>query len=373
MAQPTEDPGAALARRLRTLRKQHWPGRTLTQTQLGAALGGLSTGLISSWENESRPIAPPMRHLRTYARFFATPRSLAGDRTRLIDIADLTPAERTLHDQLLDELTALRTAARAANSDSVVMLPGEPIERTLWHFPLDQDIAIVVAPMPADVLAKMRYADQDNPDYIESLRYSDADALIELYGHIKAANPRNRVHYRTSDELLADDYTAHLVLIGGIDWNTATSDALSRIQIPVSQAAREDKTDDYGAFIVRSGKTERRFAPTVVRRGERRTLIEDVAHLYRGPNPHNSKRTVTILNGMFSRGTLGVVRALTDTRFRSQNEAHIQQRFDDADAFSVLTRVPVVNGLVVTPDWTKPENLLHEWSEGEVGGDQDRT
>ena len=373
MAQPAEEPGVTLARRLRALRKYQWPGRALTQTQLGTALGGLSTGLISSWESESRPISPPMRHLRAYALFFATPRSLDADPPGPLDIAELTPTERAEHDQLLEELSTLRQTARTANADAVVMGPAEPIERTLWHFPLDQDIAIVVAPMPTDELTEMRYADQDNPDYIESLRYADADSLIEIYGHIRAANPQNRVHYRTSDEVQADDYTAHLVLIGGVDWNTATRDTLSRIQIPVSQVEREDKTDDYGAFIVRSDKTEHRFAPNVQRRGERRTLIEDVAHLYRGPNPHNSKRTVTILNGMFSRGTLGVVRALTDTRFRSQNEAHIRERFDDADAFSVLTRVPVVNGLVVTPDWTKPENLLHEWSEGEVGGDRDRT
>jgi hypothetical protein len=314
-----------------------------------------------------------MRHLRSYALYFAAPRPLDVDPPILLNVDELTHAERAEYDRLLEELSALRTAARAANTDAVVMQRGEPIERTLWHFPLDQDIAIIVAPMPDTELASMRYADQDNPDYIESLRYADADSLIELYGHIRAANPHNRVHYRTSDEIQADDYTAHLVLIGGVDWNTATSDALSRIQIPVGQAAREDKTEDYGSFIVRSGKTEHRFAPQVLRHRERRTLIEDVAHLYRGPNPHNSKRTVTILNGMFSRGTLGVVRALTDTRFRSQNEAHIQERFDDAGSFSVLTRVPVVNGLVVTPDWTKPENLLHEWSEGEVGGDRDRT
>ena len=41
-----------------------------------------------------------------------------------------------------------------------------------------------------------------------------------------------------------------------------------------------------------------------------------MAHFYRSPNPFNHKRTVTVLNGMFSRGTLGAVRALTE-RFPS--------------------------------------------------------
>lgn len=218
----------------------------------------------------------------------------------------------------------------------------------------------------------MPYADPQNPDYIESLRYADADALIELYGHIRATNPNNRVKYCTSAELQPSDYTAHLILIGGVDWNAVTEAVLRMIDIPVSQAKRENKTDDYGAFEVRTGDEVQLFRPTVVKtvvkKDELRILVEDVAHFYRAPNPYNSKRTVTILNGMFSRGTLGVVRALTDARFRSQNEAYIREQFAGSDTFSVLTRVPVVNGSVVTPDWTISENLLHEWSEVGVGG-----
>jgi hypothetical protein len=66
---------------------------------------------------------------------------------------------------------------------------------------------------------------------------------------------------------------------------------------------------------------------------------------------------------MFSRGTLGVVRALTDTRFRDRNEAYVRERFAGSDTFSVLSRVPIVNGRAVTPDWTLSDNRLHEWPE----------
>jgi hypothetical protein len=65
---------------------------------------------------------------------------------------------------------------------------------------------------------------------------------------------------------------------------------------------------------------------------------------------------------MYGRGTLGAVRALTDSRFRDRNEAYLKRRFADADAFSIITRISVVMGQVLTPDWTIPDARLHEWS-----------
>jgi len=75
------------------------------------------------------------------------------------------------------------------------------------------------------------------------------------------------------------------------------------------------------------------------------------------------KRSVTICNGLFGRGTYGAVRALTDARFRDRNETYLRKRFPDQRSYSVLARVLIVNGETVTPDWSEPENRLHEWPE----------
>jgi hypothetical protein len=75
-----------------------------------------------------------------------------------------------------------------------------------------------------------------------------------------------------------------------------------------------------------------------------------------------------VLNGMFSRGTFGAVRALIDPRFRDRNEEYVQERFTGSDTFSVLTRVDVVRGRVLTPDWTNPVTRLHEWPGTDTGG-----
>ena len=40
---------------------------------------------------------------------------------------------------------------------------------------------------------------------------------------------------------------------------------------------------------------------------------------------------------------------------------YIQARFPDAEAYCILTRVTVENGVTLTPDWTLPETRLFEW------------
>lgn len=106
-----------LARRLRTLRQERWSGRSLTQGDLAQALGGdygrLSVPLISSWESVADPKVPPLRRLEAYATFFATSRSIVG-RPHLLALDELTDDELRARQELLHELTQLRTNALQA-------------------------------------------------------------------------------------------------------------------------------------------------------------------------------------------------------------------------------------------------------------------
>jgi hypothetical protein len=79
-------------------------------------------------------------------------------------------------------------------------------------------------------------------------------------------------------------------------------------------------------------------------------------------NPFNKKSTVTILNGMYGRGTLGAVRALTDSRFRGRNAEYLAATFPDSRSYCILSRVQVIAGRTMTPDWTDPRMRLFEWS-----------
>jgi transcriptional regulator with XRE-family HTH domain len=344
----------ALARRLRALRERQWPDARLTQAQLAEALGEhrpLSISLISSWENAERPVRPPVRRLELYATVFATRRSLDGQNLRVLSLEELTDEERDERKDLLDELLWLRDGTEPA---AARFAPLDP-----WTFPQDQDITIVCAPLPEMLRAHFTYADPANADFVSLYTYADPDALIELYGHIRARNPDNQVSFHASEELLPDDYVGHLVLLGGVDWNSVTRDVIERVELPVTQLIRDHGSEDGGFRVQEDGRTKL-FEPTLDPAGH---LLEDVAHFYRGVSPFNRKRTVTVCNGIYGRGTLGAVRALTDVRFRDRNIAYVRERFGDAEAFSIVSGVPVVQGQALTPDWTLEENRFHEWPE----------
>ncbi len=349
--EPMDDGVRALARRLRELRTGHWADVKITQPMLSQALGGakgpLSVALISSWESDVHPKIPPNARLEGYATLFCTDRSLHGGKLRLLSEDELTPDELLARDRLRDELLALRSAAL-----------GQPVREAptegFWHFPDGKPIRLICAQLPPKMLRRMPYVDPDDPDYVELYTYADLDALLELFGHIRAVNPASEVRIRKAgaEPLAADDYTTHLVLIGGVDWNAVTRSVLEQLSLPVEQVV--DWDSEKGPYFLAG---DQRHYPTL-RDGK---LHEDVALFYRGVSPLNRKRTLTICNGMYGRGTYGAVRALTDSRFRDRNTAYLHSRFSEEESFGLVTRVPVFEGAVITPDWTDEESRLFEW------------
>ncbi|MGZ3144236.1 helix-turn-helix domain-containing protein [Lentzea chajnantorensis] len=349
------DPALRLAQRLRELRRKGWPGKRITQDQLARAFD-VSVPLISSWERRQKPVLPPEQRLRAYATFFATSRS--ADREPYRVLSQLTAEEQVAEDALLGELIALRDRALGESpaEDTPVLVDN------LWRLPPNEDITIVCSKLPERLRRQLPGAGPDDPDYVELYQYSDLDSLFELHGHIRAMNPTNTVRVRPGAGVLtADESSSHLVLLGGVDWNEITAELLHRIDLPIRQQERPDDTDTSGFEVVADGEVVETFLPKLRRIGDRQVLVEDVAHFYRSRNPFNQKRTVTICNGAYSRGVLGAVRTLTDARFRDRNTAHARTRFAGLDSFSILSRVPVLQGTVITPDWTSDDHLLHEW------------
>jgi hypothetical protein len=370
-----DDPRQVLARRLRALREEHWPGRKVNQAQLAAALSGggrrsVSVPLVSSWESRSDPKVPPESRIQDIATFFASPRSFDGETGRLLRPEELTEPEQAALDQLQRELARLREDALGAPS----MRPDPPagpegmqtiarsFRTNLYRFAVGDRITIVCGQVPEDMVERMPYSDPEDPDYIDSYRYSDLDALIELFGHLRSINPTSRVRFKAAYQLSGDDYTGHLVSLGGVDWNVATSSVLGRLQLPVIQVNEWDQ--EGGAYFEVTEPDGRKVAhrPLLEDSGGKTILREDVALFAWAVSPFNQKRFVTICNGMYARGSYGAVRALTDERFRDRNMEYIHDRFATSEAFCILTRVTVENTLTLTPDWTLPETRLFEWS-----------
>jgi transcriptional regulator with XRE-family HTH domain len=366
-----QDPRQLLAQRLRALREARWPGQKITQPQLAQALGGgkpLSVPLISSWESQTNPRIPPLSRLEGYAALFATSRSFEGGEPRLLSPEDMSDEERQAMTELWQELTHLRAdALRAESTPETEPAVLSDVERSLragpWCFPGGKDITIVCAQWPPEMLRQIPYTDVSDPDYIELLTVPDLDPLFELYGHLRAANPANQVNLRIAGRLSADDYTSHLVSLGGVDWNTITSNALNRLSLPVRQVADWATPGEQYFEVTENGATDKHRPKVLdVSGNPKGILTEDVALFARAVSPFNRKRTVTICNGMYGRGTYGVVRALTDARFRDRNADYLRSRFGSSDTFCILSRVPIVDGATLTPDWTTGDYTLFEWS-----------
>lgn len=362
--QPADDPARALARRLRALREREWPGVTITQRQLAQALSDdkpVSIPLISSWERVDRPTIPPADRLVAYATFFATRRSVDQVPFRLLDAEELTDPERARRDELRRELLAARDRAGqhgGAPAGRAIAPLGGP-----WQFADEMPVTMVCAELPAEQRRHLPKPGDPEGGYAELYALADLDALFELHGHIRAANPSSLVVVRTSSALRPDDYTTHLVVLGGVDWNLATRNLLRRLpDVPVEQSSGGPGGPGGSHFTVTGGAGERRRLHAELAADG--SLVADVGHFFRAPNPYDHQRTVTICNGISSRGVLGAVRALTDARFRDRNTAYLQDRFGGAEAFSVLMRVPIVDDAVVTPDWTQADTRLHEWPGG---------
>ena len=360
-AQPTTGPARELADRLRELRVSRFPGVAITQRALGQALGGrrpISAPLISSWENGSS--TPTEHRIAAYAMFFATSRSVEGEAFRLLREDELTEREHADRALLEQELLSLRAHALSdelaePNPDFASALGGP------WHFGDGHQVSIVCAEIPPELRNADATPTHQTLPYGELYSYGSIDALFELHGHVRAANPHSDVRVFRFSDLGPDDLASHLVIVGGPDWN----DLARRIpelvpDFPVRQVS--DLTDPRHAYFeVPTGDGSDMHRPVLSEDDE---LIWDVGLFLRAPNPANHKRTLSVCAGMYSVGTFAVVRSLTDAKFRDRNADYLDKRFSGADAFSVLMRILVLNGHeAVTPDWTVPDNRLYEWPE----------
>ncbi|MGH3613970.1 MAG: XRE family transcriptional regulator [Pseudonocardia sp.] len=360
-----------LATRLRQLREHEWQDVTLTQAQLATALSAQSkvaSATLSTWENVNNPKTPTTARLSAYARFFATRRSLDG-KPHLIAADDLRPDERVRFEQLEEELYELHAALGEAP-------PPPPVvgRRLLLQFDDTGPIVIVCPQAPEDDWGKL--ADEKNPNYTHLHRFADADALLEMFGHIRALNPERQVLHRLPSRTRKSDLQHHLVILGGVAWNAT----LRRIQLELRKRLPIEHFEDSRlltgeVFRVRdeeSGTESVHFPATEEIDGVVETM-EDVGLVGRLTNPFNSSRTLTICNGVHSTGVMGAVMTLTDETVRQRNEEFLADRYPTGE-FAMLVRVPIVDGSALAPDLQNPNVRLFEWppASSRAGGSSSR-
>jgi hypothetical protein len=347
-------PARRLAERLRDLREREF--RPLTQRALGKALGGsepLSIATVSLWENPSSDRLPPPQRLKAYARLFCSDRSFASAVPYLLRDDELTDAEREREIELYEELLELReraqsTDAAASSSEQSAIAP----YGSLWRFPDDSAISIVCSDAPRP--DRPAYADQSHLNYSRYARHADLDALIEIYGQVRADNPGTWIRILSPKSLEHDFALNHLVIIGGAAVDDVAPWFAQGVPLPTVHESGDTHTFTYDV--------EGEMREFVSVRDEDGNLTQDVGFIARAPHNIVPGHIVTVLGGITSRGVHGAALAFSDSHVRDANLRYLTGAFPDVGTFCILMRVPVRNDAALPPNLSNDDVRLYEWS-----------
>ena len=132
-------------------------------------------------------------------------------------------------------------------------------------------------------------------------------------------------------------------------------------ELPIEQV-EDERLSTGEVFRVKKDvdRDEQTYLPITEVDGEETELTEDVGFVARVRNPFNLSRTLTICNGIYSKGVLGAVLTLTDETVRPANEEYLGRRYP-AGEFAMLVKVRVMSSQVLAPDLQNPETRHFEW------------
>jgi hypothetical protein len=267
----------------------------------------------------------------------------------LLSSGELTEQERERESELHDELVSLRERAQSTNVTAAAKGP----RSALWHFADPIAVSIVCS----DAVDPPAYAQPSHLNYSRYARYADLDALIAVYGQVKADNPVRMVRILQTGRLAQDFALNHLIIIGG-----AASDAASLfaqdIPLPVGEEIPGTNPLTH-LFSCTIGEETREFRSVWDDEGN---LVQDVGLIARSPHPIIPGATVTLLSGITSRGVHGAALSFIDSHLRDTNERYLENAFGDVESFCILMNIPVQNGTALPPNLWRESTRLYEWS-----------
>lgn len=327
-----------LARRLKSLREQGLNGASVTQKQIAEALGGVAISTISGWENPAgTPI--PLRRIESLARFYATPKSIEGTPARLVPANHLSSDERKRLKELEAELRELRVAAK-----------GQPDR--LWRFGDGRPITVVCRDLSDDEGPLHPYANPEHPNYTWSYNLMDFDAAWQLNVHLRAENPRAPIQVKPLSQLGREDVSDHVVILGSLSEEPVwLKHMVDQIGLPIEQGEED------GCFM----RTDDGAEPLGHAMGADGRLVEDVGVFSRAPNPANTQCTLTLCNGVYTRGVHGAVLCFMHDKLREPNESYVAEKFGTADTYLIVMRVQVVGVEPLAPDLHRDGVVRSSW------------
>lgn len=347
-------PGS-LAERLRALREREY--RRLTQKEVAGALE-VAPSTVSSWEKTGSDAVPSADRLAAYARLFCTSQSFASGNVGLLPDEKLTEQERQKQTELRDQLLALRDLAQSPDQMQSAKAAAPASERmSIWRFPDGAAITVVCSDAPED--DRPPYAKPDHLNYTALARYADLDTLNLVYGQIKADNPKSDVQIMPIEEFEADDTERHVVIIGGKAADDPAVNLLcSKLLLPEAEEMKyksERKTWD--SHIFRFGTEKHVFDASF----DKDALVRDVGVFARGEHPIGQGLTVTVCNGITSRGVYGSAlcfmdsrRSPNDSERKVRNELYVKEQLGGASTYCIFMNIQILKGKAVPPDLSRP-------------------
>lgn len=223
--------------------------------------------------------------------------------------------------------------------------------RSIWRFPDNSEITLVSCRLPSHLLAP--HADPGYQNYIRFSSLADLDTVIDIHGEIRSYNPTSVVAIMAAQDLTWAHVKTHLVVIGGLTWETVSSWFSRDLLIPIQA---EDPAHR-GAIVVRNPDGgEREFQSRLGGGG----YTEDVGFFVRGRNPADPLLTLTICGGVTTRGVQGAAQCFIDSDLANRNEQYLT-RFPEGSTYCIVMRVEVVNQNIRTPDLSNAGDRLFEW------------
>ena len=360
-------PARRLAERLRDLREREYKQLTqkqspLTQKQLAKVLGGaeaLSIATVSLWEKPGSNRLPPPQRLATYARLFCTGRSFEAGAPRLLRDDELTEQEREREANLYAELLALRERAQSTGPSTAAREQPAPERRSsVWRFADEAAVSIVCSDAPEE--DRPSYADPSHLNYSQYAKFTDLDALLEVFGQVRADNPASWIRILSPESLTGDFALNHLVIIGGAAVGDAAPGFIQGVPLPTVQDVPLPTGQPPGkTHVLRYEAEGLEFKSLYADDG---TLTRDIGFIARATHTIVPDRTVTVVGGITSRGVHGAALGLTDPHVKDANEQYLRTAFGDADAFCILMGVRVRNEIALPPNLWDDGVREYEWS-----------
>ena len=114
-------------------------------------------------------------------------------------------------------------------------------------FQFDDGPVIVICPT-APPEERGPLADEEDPNFTKMQRYGDLDALIELYGHLRAENPTLDVFHTLTDDVVRDDFSRGMWSCSAESAGTRSpggiQSAISQVPITADRRRTISKTGD---------------------------------------------------------------------------------------------------------------------------------